>query len=83
MGLNADRIAAGLERLKQSDARFAEAAALHGLPEPRIRAPGYETLLRAIISQQVSTAAAASATGFDTSRAIAEPLCEPCASSTA
>ncbi|WP_199554552.1 DNA-3-methyladenine glycosylase family protein [Sandaracinobacteroides hominis] len=60
MGLNADRIAAGLERLKQSDARFAEAAALHGLPEPRIRAPGYETLLRAIVSQQVSTAAAAS-----------------------
>lgn len=60
MGLTADRIASGLERLKACDPRFAEATARHGLPEPRIRAPGYETLLRAIVSQQVSTAAAAS-----------------------
>jgi DNA-3-methyladenine glycosylase II len=31
-----------------------------GYPEPRIREPGYETLLRTIVGQQVSVAAAAS-----------------------
>lgn len=31
-----------------------------GYPEPRVRAPGYDTLLRTIVGQQVSTAAAAS-----------------------
>ena len=38
------------------------AAALHrvGYPAPRIREPGYETLLRTIVGQQVSVAAAAS-----------------------
>ena len=60
MGLNADRITQGLEALSASDPRFAEAVARYGHPEPRIREPGYETLLRAIVSQQVSTAAAAS-----------------------
>ena len=60
MGLNADRIAQGLAELAAQDPRFAEAVARYGHPEPRIRAPGYETLLRAIVSQQVSTAAAAS-----------------------
>lgn len=60
MGLTSDRIASGLDWLGKQDSRFAEAAGLHGPPEPRIRAPGYETLLRAIVSQQVSTAAAAS-----------------------
>lgn len=59
MGLSADRIAEGVAALGAIDARFAEAHARHGLPEPRIRPPGYETLLRAIVSQQVSTAAAA------------------------
>ena len=39
-------IAAALERI--------------GYPEPRQRAPGYETLLRTIVGQQVSVAAAAS-----------------------
>jgi DNA-3-methyladenine glycosylase II len=32
----------------------------YGYPEPRLRAPGYETLLRTIVGQQVSVAAAAS-----------------------
>lgn len=32
----------------------------HGYPGPRQRAPGYETLLRTIVGQQVSVAAAAS-----------------------
>ena len=32
----------------------------HGYPAPRLRVPGYETLLRTIVGQQVSVAAAAS-----------------------
>ena len=60
MGLDATRIAEGLAGLAAADPRFAQAVAQYGHPEPRIRAPGYETLLRAIVSQQVSTAAAAS-----------------------
>ena len=60
MGLTADRIEEAVSALGKLDPRFAEAAGRHGLPEPRIREPGYETLLRAIVSQQVSTAAAAS-----------------------
>lgn len=60
MGLDAEKIARGLTLLSEADPRFAEAVAAYGHPEPRIRAPGYETLLRAIVSQQVSTAAAAS-----------------------
>jgi DNA-3-methyladenine glycosylase II len=39
---------------------FATAVARVGYPEPRIREPGYETLLRTIVGQQVSIAAAAS-----------------------
>ena len=60
MGLTAEHIADGVSALSAIDARFAEAAARYGLPEPRLRPRGYETLLRAIVSQQVSTAAAAS-----------------------
>lgn len=39
---------------------FAAAVERIGYPEPRVRARGYETLLRTIVAQQVSTAAAAS-----------------------
>jgi DNA-3-methyladenine glycosylase II len=60
MGLTADRIADGVAALAANDPRFGAEAARLGLPEPRIRPRGYETLLRAIVSQQVSTAAAAS-----------------------
>ena len=60
MGLTAERISEGMAHLVAADRRFAEAAERHGPPEPRIRPPGYETLLRAIVSQQVSTAAAGS-----------------------
>lgn len=60
MGLDAEQIAKGLAALSDADARFASAVARFGHPEPRIRPRGYETLLRAIVSQQVSTAAATS-----------------------
>ena len=49
--------------LAAADPRLAAAAARHGPPPPRIRTPGYATLLRTIVSQQVSTAAAASIWG--------------------
>lgn len=60
MGLDAEQIAKGLAALSAADSRFASAVARFGHPEPRIRPRGYETLLRAIVSQQVSTAAATS-----------------------
>jgi DNA-3-methyladenine glycosylase II len=60
VGLTAERIADGVAGLGALEPRFAQAVARYGLPEPRIRPRGYETLLRAIVSQQVSTAAAAS-----------------------
>jgi len=59
-GLTKERIAHAAARLGEADQRFALLFQRHGLPEPRIRPRGYETLLRAIVSQQVSTAAAAS-----------------------
>jgi DNA-3-methyladenine glycosylase II len=60
MGLSAERIGEGLRALSAVEPRFAEALVRHGPPEPRVRPRGYGTLLRAIVSQQVSTAAAAS-----------------------
>ena len=58
--LDAHRIAAGMAALAAADPRFASAASRHGVPAPRIRAPGYATLLRTIVSQQLSTRAASS-----------------------
>lgn len=60
MGLSAERIRDGAEALGRREPRFAELVARHGLPAPRIRPPGFETLMRAVVSQQVSTAAATS-----------------------
>lgn len=42
---------------------FAAAIERLGYPRPRVRAKGYDTLLRTIVGQQVSTAAAASVWG--------------------
>lgn len=60
MGLSADQLRAGLDALKQIEPRFAPAIAQVGYPEPRAREPGYATLLRTIVGQQVSIHAAAS-----------------------
>jgi DNA-3-methyladenine glycosylase II len=60
MALSAERIGEGLAVLAAVEPRFADAVERFGPPPPRIRPRGYETLLRAIVSQQVSTAAAAS-----------------------
>lgn len=59
MGLTAERLKASLDALGAIEPAFARARARIGDPEPRIREPGYETMLRAIVGQQVSTKAAA------------------------
>lgn len=58
MGLTADQLKESLDALAKIEPVFAEALARAGYPEPRIREPGYETLLRTIVGQQVSVAAA-------------------------
>jgi DNA-3-methyladenine glycosylase II len=60
MGLTADQLKASLDALAALEPAFGAALARAGYPEPRIREPGYETLLRTIVGQQVSVAAAAS-----------------------
>ncbi|SLK05239.1 DNA-3-methyladenine glycosylase family protein [Novosphingobium mathurense] len=60
MGLNANAIKLGLDALAAREPGIARALALAGYPEPRIRQRGYATLLRTIVGQQVSVAAAAS-----------------------
>jgi DNA-3-methyladenine glycosylase II len=60
MGLTADQLKASIDALAAVEPAFAAGLARTGYPEPRIRAPGYETLLRTIVGQQVSVAAAAS-----------------------
>ncbi|MES2699022.1 MAG: DNA-3-methyladenine glycosylase 2 family protein [Pseudomonadota bacterium] len=58
MGLSADQIRTSLDALAAQEPAFARALELAGYPEPRIRERGYKTLLRTIVGQQVSVAAA-------------------------
>ena len=60
MGLTAEQLRESLDAIAASEPLMAAAVARVGYPEPRIREPGYETLLRTIVGQQVSVAAAAS-----------------------
>ena len=60
MGLNADQLRLSIDVLAATEPRIAALLPGLGYPEPRIRATGYETLLRTIVGQQVSVAAAAS-----------------------
>ena len=60
MGLTAEAIRDGLNALAALEPALGRALGRVGYPEPRIRAPGYATLLRTIVGQQVSVAAAAS-----------------------
>ncbi len=60
MGLSAAQLKESLDALAGSHAAFARALPLAGYPEPRLRDRGYATLLRTIVGQQVSVAAAAS-----------------------
>ena len=60
MGLSAEQLTAGLDAVAASEPAIASALARTGYPEPRLRERGYRTLLRTIVGQQVSVAAAAS-----------------------
>lgn len=53
----------GMTALAAADPDVAEALADLGLPAPRLRPPGFETFLSTIISQQISTHAAAAIRG--------------------
>ncbi|MBT2135820.1 DNA-3-methyladenine glycosylase 2 family protein [Croceibacterium sp. LX-88] len=60
MGLTAEQLTQGLDTVAAGEPAIASALALAGYPEPRIRETGYRTLLRTIVGQQVSVAAASS-----------------------
>lgn len=60
MGLSAEQLSASLDAVAAREPAIAAALARAGYPEPRIRERGYRTLLRTIVGQQVSIAAAAS-----------------------
>ncbi|MDB5725397.1 MAG: HhH-GPD [Novosphingobium sp.] len=60
MGLSAEAIRYSLDHISISEPAIARAIERVGYPEPRIRPRGYQTLLRTIVGQQVSVAAAAS-----------------------
>src|SRR3546814_9778432 len=58
MGMSQEQLSRGIDALAGIETGFARALAGVGYPEPRIREPGYTTLLRTIVGQQVSVAAA-------------------------
>lgn len=58
MSLSAEQLRRSLDALGGVEPAFARMIATIGYPEPRIRARGYQTLLRTIVGQQVSVAAA-------------------------
>jgi DNA-3-methyladenine glycosylase II len=55
----AEALRDSLDAIAVLEPGFAAAIARAGYPAPRVREPGYETLLRTIVGQQVSVAAAA------------------------
>jgi DNA-3-methyladenine glycosylase II len=59
VGIAAGDLKNSLDALAALEPRIAAALAEVGYPEPRISEPGYQTLLRAIVGQQVSVASAA------------------------
>lgn len=56
----AESLSDSLNALAEREKAFAKVLDTHGHPEPRISEPGVETLLRTIVGQQVSVAAARS-----------------------
>ena len=56
----ADSIRESVEALAAREKAFAEVVERHGVPQPRKSEPGAHTLLRTIVGQQVSVAAARS-----------------------
>lgn len=60
MGLSAKKLRSCLDALAAGEPGFAAALDKVGYPAPRLRSRGHATLLRTIVGQQVSVAAAAS-----------------------
>ena len=60
MGLTADKLREDLDAVAAREPRLAVELGRIGYPEPRLRARGFVTMLRTIVGQQVSVAAAAS-----------------------
>jgi len=60
MGLTAEKLRGDLDALGAREPAVAAALERVGYPEPRLRERGFVTLLRTIVGQQVSVAAAAS-----------------------
>ncbi len=60
MGLTGEKLRGDLDAVAAREPRLAAQLGRIGYPEPRIRERGYKTLLRTIVGQQVSVAAAAS-----------------------
>jgi len=58
--MNADTIRNGLDAIAAREPEIARALEIVGYPEPRLRDTGHATLLRTIVGQQVSVAAASS-----------------------
>jgi len=63
MGLPADQLHAAIDALCTIEPAFARGVERVGLPQPRVSARGYATLLRTIVGQQVSVASAAAVYG--------------------
>jgi DNA-3-methyladenine glycosylase II len=57
--MNQDKIIRDLDTLSRLDRELRRGLARVGYPPPRIRAPGFETFVSTIVSQQISTEAAA------------------------
>ncbi len=60
MGLSAEKLREDLDALSLREPKVASALERVGYPEPRLRERGFVTMLRTIVGQQVSVAAAAS-----------------------
>jgi DNA-3-methyladenine glycosylase II len=75
MGISSTDLKASMDWLAQVEPQFGKAIALAGYPEARVREPGYATLLRTIVGQQVSVAAAASV--WNKLEALLGPECPP------
>lgn len=58
MGLSQEQLNAGIDALAAIEPNIARALGNAGYPPPRLRERGYTTLLRTIVGQQVSVAAA-------------------------
>lgn len=61
--LDEARLKAALDQLAVLDPDIAAALPVVGLPAPRVRDPGFSTLLRIVVAQQISTKAAAAIWG--------------------